>query len=44
MRPILNPRFYPSTRAVMWIVLLAMLLSVVYAAWMSLANWSWISV
>jgi hypothetical protein len=44
MRPIVSPRFYPSTRAVAWIVLLAMLLAVLYTAWISLANWRAISV
>lgn len=44
MRAIVSPRFFPSARIIAWIVLAAMLLSVLYATWMSLANWAWIGV
>jgi hypothetical protein len=44
MRPIVSPRFFPAIRIVSWVVLVAMLLSVLYAAWISLANWMWIGV
>jgi hypothetical protein len=44
MRPIVHPRFFPSVRIVSRVVLGAMLLSVLYALWISLANWAWIGV
>jgi hypothetical protein len=44
MNPIVSPTFYPVVRIVSWIVLGTMLLSVLYAAWMSLSNWTWIGV
>jgi hypothetical protein len=44
MRPIVSPQFYPAARIFAWIVLLAMLVAVIYTAWMSLANWAWIGV
>jgi hypothetical protein len=44
MRPIVDPRFFTSVRIVSRVVLGAMLLSVLYALWMSVANWTWIGV
>jgi hypothetical protein len=44
MHPIVSPRFFLSARIVSWIVLVAMLLAVLYTAWISLANWRWIGV
>jgi hypothetical protein len=44
MSSVLNPQFYPVTRIISRVVLAAMLIGVLYAGWMSLANWFHIGV